>query len=140
MAQAANGQGKYGDALKHLYHAMSLMRGTAWTPARALGSAMTVKLDKSMLDPGDKVTIKVGQIYALDEKLTTKLAGSISLLKLRGDEVVKELKVLDAVDPDFIANPFSTEVLVPDVEPGNYRIAVRIQVPGGDPLLKNIRY
>src|SRR5262247_3858400 len=73
MAQAANGQGKYGDALKHLYHAMSVMRGVAWTPARALGSAITVKLDKAMLDPGDKVTIRVGQIYALDEKLNTKL-------------------------------------------------------------------
>jgi len=95
MAQAANGQGKYGDALKHLYHAMSLMRGVAWTPARALASAITVKLDKSMLDPGDKVTIKVGQIYVLDEKITTKLTGSISLLKLRGDEVIKELKVLE---------------------------------------------
>ena len=137
MAQAANGQGKYGDALKHLYHAMSLMRGTAWTPARALGSAITVKLDKSVFDPGDKVTIRISQIFALDEKLNTKLAGSISLLKLRGDEVIKEVKVLEAVGPDFIAHPFSTDVLVPDVEPGNYRIAVRVQVPGSEPIVKN---
>jgi hypothetical protein len=50
MARAANGEGKYGDALKHLYHAMALMRGTAWTPARALGSALTVKLDRAMLE------------------------------------------------------------------------------------------
>jgi len=137
MAQAANGQGKYGDALKHLYHAMSLMRGVAWTPARALASAITVKLDKSMLDPGDKVTIKVGQIYVLDEKITTKLTGSISLLKLRGDEVIKELKVLESVDPDFSANPFSTEVIFPEAEPGNYRVAVRVLVPGSEPLTKN---
>jgi predicted esterase len=137
MARTANGQNKYGDALKHLYHAMSLMRGAAWTPSRALASAITVKLDKSMFDPGDKVAIKIGQIYALDEKLSNKLAGSISLLKLRGDDVIKELKILEGVDPDFIANPFSTEVIAPDLEPGNYRISVRIQVPGAEPIVKN---
>jgi predicted esterase len=137
MARSANGEGKYGEALKHLYHAMSVMRGVAWTPARALASAISVKLEKAMLDPGDKLVIKVGQIYALDEKVSTKLTGSISLLKLRGDDVIKELKVLESVDPDFVANPLSAEVLVPDVEPGNYRIAVRVQVPGNEPILKN---
>src|ERR1700675_3185358 len=68
MARAANGEGKYGDALKHLYHAMALMRGSEWTPARALGSALTVKLDRAMLDPGDAVAIRIGQMYTLDEK------------------------------------------------------------------------
>ena len=40
-ARAANGEGKYGDALKHLYHAMALMRGAEWTPARARSSPTT---------------------------------------------------------------------------------------------------
>ena len=70
MARAANGEGKYGDALKHLYHAMALMRGAEWTPARALGTAITVKLDRAMLDPGDPVAIRIGQLFALDEKPT----------------------------------------------------------------------
>ena len=43
LARTANGEGKYGDALKHLYHAMALMRGAEWTPARALASALTVE-------------------------------------------------------------------------------------------------
>ena len=137
LARAANGEGKYGDALKHLYHAMALMRGAEWTPARALGSAITVKLDTAMLDPGDKVAIRIGQLYALDEKVSAKLAGSISLLKLRGDEAVKDLKVLDSIDPDFIAHPLSADVVVPDVEAGNYRVSVRIQIAGGDPIVKN---
>ncbi|HXI92338.1 MAG TPA: hypothetical protein VNO24_20205, partial [Blastocatellia bacterium] len=107
MARAANGEGKYGDALKHLYHAMALMRGAEWTPARALGSALTVKLDRAMLDPGDTVAIRIGQMYALDETLKAKLAGSISLLKFRGDETVKDLKTLDSIDPDFISHPVS---------------------------------
>jgi predicted esterase len=136
MARAANGEGKYGDALKHLYHAMALMRGAEWTPARALGSALTVKLDRAMLDPGDKAAVRIGQMFALDEKPSAKLAASISLLKLRGDETVKDLKALDSVDPDFIAHPLSAEVVVPEVEPGNYRIAVRVQIPGGEPIVK----
>ena len=136
MARKANGEGKYGDALKHLYHAMALMRGTEWTPARALGSAITVKLDQAVVDPGAKVGIRIGQIYGLDQKLNAKLNGSISLLKLRGDETVKELKVLDGLDSDFISNPFSSDVIAPDVEAGNYRIAVRFQIAGDEPIVK----
>jgi predicted esterase len=136
MARAANGEGKYGDALKHLYHAMALMRGAEWTPARALGSALTIKLDRAMLDPGDKVAIRIGQMYALDEKLSATLSGSISLLKLRGDETLKDLKTLSALDPDFIAHPVSNDVVIPDVEAGNYRIAVRIEAPGAEPIVK----
>jgi predicted esterase len=136
MARTANAEAKYGDALKHLYHAMALMRGTLWTPARSLSSALTVKLDKAILDPGDKLGIKIGQIYTLDEKVSGKLGGSIALLKLRGDDVIKDLKVIESVDPDFIAKPFNAEVLVPDVEPGNYRIAVRVQAAGAEPIVK----
>src|SRR5262249_42957896 len=86
MARKANGDAKYGEALKHLYHAMALMRGMEWTPARALNSAVTVKLDRAMLDPGESVPIKFGQIYALDEKINSKVTGFISLSKMRGEE------------------------------------------------------
>jgi predicted esterase len=136
MARAANSEARYGDALKHLYHAMALMRGTEWTPARALTSALTVKLDRAMLDPADKVAIRIGQMYALDEKLSTKLSGSISLLKSKGDETVKDLKKLDSLDPDFIAHPLSSEVVIPDVEAGNYRVVVRIEAAGVEPIVK----
>src|SRR5206468_11828158 len=75
-------------------------------------------------------------MYTLDEKLSAKLGGSISLLKLRGDETVKDLKTLDSIDPDFIAHPVSADVAIPDVEAGNYRVAVRIQIAGGEPIVK----
>src|SRR5882762_1583508 len=136
MARAANGEGKYGDALKHLYHAMALMRGADWTPARALASALTVKLDLAMLDPGDTISVRIGQMFALDEKLSGKLIATVSLLKLKGEETVKELKSFDAIDPDFIAHPLSVEVVTPDVATGNYRIAVQIKPVGGEPIMK----
>jgi len=136
MARAANTEGKYGDALKHLYHAMALMRGNEWTPARALGTAVTVKLDRQMLDPGETVSLKVGQLFSLDERLTAKMAASISLVKMKGDDVVKELKTIDAIDADFLAHPLSAEIAMPDVETGNYRVAVQLKVAGSDPVVK----
>ncbi|MFY9553571.1 MAG: prolyl oligopeptidase family serine peptidase [Blastocatellia bacterium] len=135
-ARAANAEGKYGDALKHLYHAMALMRGSDWTPTRALASALTVKLDRAMVDPGDAIVIRVGQLFALDDKVPGKLTGAISLLKLRGDETLQQMKTLDSVDPDFIAHPFSVEVITPDIEAGNYRLAVQIKPEGGEPIVK----
>lgn len=135
LAKAANLEGKYGDALKHLYHAMALMRGAEWTPARALTSALTVKLDRAVLDPGDKVAVRIGQMFALDEKPNGKLTAAVSLLRLKGDETLKDLKTFDSLEPDFIAHPLSAEVVVPDVEAGNYRIAVRIQM-GGELITK----
>ncbi|PYT05097.1 MAG: hypothetical protein DMF60_13150 [Acidobacteria bacterium] len=135
-ARAANSEGKYGDALKHLYHAMALMRGAEWTPARALTSALTIKLDRAMVDPGDTVAVRIGQMFALDEKVSGKLIATVSLLKLKGEETVKELKSFDSLDPDFIAHPFSAEVVTPDVETGNYRIAVQIKSIGGEPIMK----
>jgi predicted esterase len=137
LARAANAERKYGDALKHMYHAMALMRGTEWTPLLAFGSAVTVKLDRLMLDPGDSVAVKIGQIFSLDEKPSGRLAVSISLLKMRGDEVVRELKTVEGLDPDFIASPFSTQVSMPEVETGNYRVAVHLKVAGGDPITKH---
>lgn len=136
LARTANSEGKYGDALKHLYHAMALMRGAQWTPARALASALMVKLDRAMVEPGEKVVLRIGQMFALDEKPSGKLSATVSLLKIRGEEVIKELKTADPVESDLMSQPYSAEVVVPDVEAGNYRVAVRIQITGGDPVAK----
>src|SRR6185295_11105672 len=114
--------GKYGEALKHFYHAIALMRGDEWTPARALSSALTIKLDRTMLEPGQPVEVRLGQIYSLDEQPDGKLAGAIALMKIGSDERVAELKALDGVEPDFIAHPFAGRVVMPEVEAGNYRM------------------
>ncbi|HKG98015.1 MAG TPA: hypothetical protein VKA97_09390, partial [Pyrinomonadaceae bacterium] len=114
LARKANAEGKYGDALKHMYHGMAVMRGMDWTPERALASALTLKLDHIMLEPGQPVEVKMGQIYALDEKLKVKLDGTIALLKMTGDQPVKELKAISNIEPDFITQPFAAQITVPD--------------------------
>jgi predicted esterase len=138
LAKQANTAGKYGEALKNYYHAMAIMRGMEWTPARALSSALTLKIDKAMLEPGQPVVVKLSQIFALDEKLEGKLAGSIALMKLTGDEQLKELKALEGIEPNIVARPFATEIVVPEVAPGNYRISMKLQATAGDPIVKNV--
>lgn len=135
-ARAANAAGKYGDALKHMYHAMALMRGTEWTPSRALGTAVSVKLDRLMLAPGDALMLKVGQLFALDQKPAGKLTGSISLLRMKGDEVVTALKSIESLEPDFIAQPLSADVQIPNIETGNYRVAVQFKDSTGESIVK----
>jgi predicted esterase len=137
LARQANVAGKYGEALKRYYHAIAILRGMEWTPARAFSSALTLKMDQTMLEPGQPVRLKLGQIFSLDQKLEGKLTGSIALMKMTGDERVKEIKTLDALEPDFTANPFATEIIVPEVEPGNYRISVKLQMAAGEPVVKN---
>jgi predicted esterase len=138
MAAAANAAGKYGEALKHYYHAMAVMRGTEWTPARAFSSSLTFKADKAMLEPGQSVGLKLSQIFPLDEKPEGKPSGSIALVKLAGDVVLKELKTIDGLEPDLVARPFATEIVVPEIEPGNYRLSLKLRVAGGEPVVKNV--
>jgi predicted esterase len=138
MAAAANATGKYGEALKHYYHAMAVMRGMEWTPARAFSSSLTFKADKAMLEPGQSVGLKLGQIFPLDEKLAGRLAGTIAFIKLTGDGVLKELKTIDGLEPDLASRPFVTEIIVPEIEPGTYRISLKLRVADGEPVVKNV--
>src|SRR6185295_10060433 len=113
LAQEANAAGKYGDALKHLYHGMAVMRGQPWTPARAFGSALTVKLERAVIEPSQTLGVDLSQLFSLDEKLDGKLGGTISLLKLQGDDPIKVLKTLDPFDQDLILHPSKVQVSVP---------------------------
>jgi len=138
LARAANTEGKYGDALKHLYHAMALMRGTDWTPATSLTSALTVKLDRMVLEPGKSVTVRLGQMYKLDEALPGKLSGSIQLVSTDQAAQVKASKPIGPIDPEFNATPFSTEMPIPQIEDGNYRISIKLGPAGAsDAIVKN---
>jgi predicted esterase len=132
MAQRANAAKNYGDALKYLYHAMAIMQGTEWSTPRELTNALTIKLDRAMVEPSQSVGIRLGQLFSLDDKPAGKLSGSIALLKTGSDEQVKVLKTLDPLEADFSANPLALDVTVPDAPDGNYRIAVTFKPAGGD--------
>ena len=138
LAKQANAAGRYGEALKHMYHGMALMRGQAWTPARSLAAALTLKLDHTLLEPGAPFTIRVGQLYALDEKLEGKLTGSLMLMKMRGDERLKEWNTIESAATDFAAHPLEAKIIAPEVEAGNYRLSLRLQTVSGEPIAKTL--
>src|SRR6185436_20072176 len=129
LARAANAANKYGDALKHLYHAMALMRGNDWTPANALTSALTIKVDRVVLEPGKSVTIRLAQMYMLDEPLQGKLSGEIEIVRADQPTQVKASKPIGPIAPDFIGQPFSTEMTIPEVPDGTYRISIKLETP-----------
>ena len=108
LVRQANTAGKYGEALKQMYHGIALMRGQAWTPERALASALTVKLDRALLEPGQAFTMRIGQLYALDEKLAGALTGSLALTPMTSAERLKEWNPLAGVSGDFSAQPLES--------------------------------
>ena len=139
LARAANAASRYGDALKHLYHAMALMRGNDWTPANALTSALTIKLDKVVLEPGKSVTIRLTQMYALDEPLQGKLSGAIQIVRLDQPTQVKASKPIGPIAPDFNTQPFTAEMTIPEIADGNYRISIKLETSDSkaDSIAKN---
>ncbi len=137
LAQEANSARRYGDAVKHYLHAITLMRGAEWTPARALASALTLKLDRAVVEPLQPIRLQLGQMFSLDEKIASKLSAIIDLNRLQGNDTLKTLKSLDAIEPDFMAQPAFIDVIAPDVEAGNYRISVTLKFAGAaEPITK----
>src|SRR5437764_6422164 len=51
LARDSAQAGRYGEALKDLMHGMAVVRGTQWTPMTALGAALTMKLDRAVVEP-----------------------------------------------------------------------------------------
>lgn len=138
LAAEATAAKNYGEALKHYFHAMALMRDEKWTPARALSSALTLKLDRALLEPGQAFKLKIGQAFALDQKPDGKLSGSIALAKPAGGDPIKQLKELSQIEPDFLARPLTVDITAPDVEDGNYRLVLALKTDSGETITKSL--
>jgi predicted esterase len=136
MARESAAGGRYGEALKNLTHGIAVLRGTQWTPMTALGAALTLKLDRAVLEPSSSVKVTLAQIFPLDQPVEGKLSGTISLLPIAGGDPLKVLRPLDEVAGDFTA-PVTLDVTLPDVADGNYRIAVSLAEGSGKPVAKN---
>lgn len=139
LAQEATAARKYGDALKHYYHAIAILRGSEWTPETALSNALTVKLDRVLIEPFIPLHISLGQIFTLDEKIQGKMSASIELLGMPGTDLSKPIKTIEAIDSDFFTNPAVIEITIPEIEPGRYRIALKLKSEAASqPLNKTI--
>lgn len=137
-ARAANTDKKYGEALKHMYQGMALMRNRAWTPAAALTEGLQAKLNTAIFDPGDKVSMTLTQIYSLDEPIEGKLKGALSIAVTKDgkQETLKELKQLAEVEADF-TKPVSIDGAIPDLPDGNYEIVIKLFPKTGEEIYKS---
>ncbi|HZN12550.1 MAG TPA: prolyl oligopeptidase family serine peptidase [Blastocatellia bacterium] len=139
-AREATAAGRHGDALRHYSHAMAILRNQPWTPARALGAALQIKPDRVVVDPGDRVELRLTQIFALEEPLAGKLAGSLALVPLKdgrpdASATATELRSVEGIDPDFAARP-SVAATIPDLADGPYQLSLTLRPAGGEPVVK----
>lgn len=129
MAQAANASRQYGEALKDLYHAMTVIRGKEWSASAELGSAMVVELKTAMLEQNDKDDVKLRSLFKVGQQPDGPVTGSISLMK--GVDVVAQLATIPKVDPDLNAHPMSWTVTIPELPDGAYKVRVSLK-PGSE--------
>ncbi|HJQ68838.1 MAG TPA: prolyl oligopeptidase family serine peptidase [Blastocatellia bacterium] len=138
MAQAAAAEKRYEDALKHYYQGLALMQNQPWTPWRAMSSALRLKIDRAVLEPNQSASIRLWQIFALDQKPEGKLSGTVALLKASSSTPVSVLKTLEGVEPDFMTNAAAMEIRAPEIEDGNYKLEVKLKATEGDPIVRTI--
>ena len=124
-AQQSNTAGKYGDAMRSLYHGMAVMRGVAWSPALEFASGLQGRLDHAVVDPGKQITITLSPLYATSG--TVKMNAAVFLVS-RKEGVAEKSMVSAPIDPSHV--PFSTKVVLPADAAGDYALEVRLAAEG----------
>ncbi len=135
-ARTANGEKRFGDALRNLNQGIALMRGQEWTPARALGIAMQLKSDRVIADPGDNLKLKITQLFTLEEPLKGKLSGNLTIAPAKNKDAAKELKNLTEIASDFMTAPLELEAKLPELEDGEYLVTLSLKPVDGEAITK----
>ncbi len=136
--KARNSQ-DYSEAQKDFTHAILLLEGGAWTPEQAWSSSLTLKLDHSIVQPGQRVTLTFGEMFEPDQPLSRQPALEISLIPGPGGGSPEFLKTIGHVDPAMRDKPFTTAVTIPDVADGNYRIRAEFEGAGSKSAAVSVR-
>jgi predicted esterase len=129
-ANQANSSGKYGDAMRAMFHGMAVMRKVEWTPAYEFAAGLQARADHAMEEPGRQVTVTLSALYACPS--APKLKGSVALVPVKKD--AGEEKMLASL-PEVAAGavPLTVRFAVPDAAAGDYTIEVRLAGEGDAP-------
>jgi len=123
QAQQATQARQYGDALRAYYHGLAVMRNQEWTPALEFATSLESALDHAMVEPGARITVSLKPYYT-----TPRAAGmhmtATAVLQPGGQTVASGRAV------DLAAFPFTIPMNVPDVQPGDYTLEVRLAADG----------
>ena len=131
-AQQANQAGKYGDAMRSLYHGLAMMRNVPWTPAVEFATSLQGKLDHAIVEPGAQVRVTLTPLYATASSAGSRLSASLVLLPVKKDDAAqKPLGAAVTVDP--AAGPFTMHAALPKTPAGDYTIEVRLAADSEPP-------
>jgi predicted esterase len=135
-ATEANAAQKYGDALRHMAHGVALMRKLPWTPFDAFKTALTVKAERLIFDPGETAGIKLSQTFTLEEPLATPLSLSLALTRTREGktETIKELKSIPELPANFTQGNVVNGALPTDLKDGIYQLALSLTAKTGESI------
>jgi predicted esterase len=123
-AMKANAARNYSEAYKDMQHAIVLLKGAEWTPGRAWTTALALKADHSILEPGQSVALTLKQSFKLDEPLKEQPYATVYLTPFYAEQPRTVLKTFDHLDTDFSAKPMEFTVRIPNVPDGAYRLAM----------------
>lgn len=136
----ANGEKRYGDAMRYMNQGIALMRGQQWTPMRALGTALQMKSSRVIADPGDVVKLNVTQLFTLEEPVNGKLSGTVTIAAAKTPTAqtpaAKELKSLSDLGSDFTVKPLEVEAKLPALEDGEYLLTLTLKPAEGEAITK----
>lgn len=123
LAMIASQASRHGDAIRHLSHGLSLMRGVAWTPAVELAASVVLRADRCVWEPAQRVRLRLeprfepsGDVKALRASARLHAPGSARYIEL---------------DQWANAGPrWTAAITVPEIAPGPYRLELRFAGTG----------
>ena len=122
--------GQYGDALKEFDHALALLEGKPWTPAHAWNASLTMKAGHYVVKQGERLPLKFSHLWEPDEPLAKPPSLEVSLVPAPGMGSPEFLKTIGKVNLGSEKKAIETEVTIPDVADGNYRILATFEGVG----------
>ncbi len=127
-ATEANAAQKYGDALKHMAHGVALMRKQPWTPLDAFKAALVIKAERLIFDPGETASVKLSQMFSLDEPIAEPLAVGLTLSRNRDgkSERIKDLKTIPETPANFTQGLTVSGALPADLKDGLYQMTLTL--------------
>ena len=130
-AEQSNRDGKYGDAIRSLYHGMAVMRSVPWTPSFEVAASLEARLDHALAAPGDTVTVTLSPLFQSAAN-NGKLSAAVALVAPKDRNAAQQS--LSANAPlDASALPASLKVKLPADASGNYTLEVRLHAEGEAP-------
>jgi pimeloyl-ACP methyl ester carboxylesterase len=130
-AEQAAQAGRFGDALRAYAHAAAVLRKAEWTPALELASAIEMRVDHVLLEPGKPVVLSLTARFPAQSEAAKLLASVFlipaELLPEKSSPAEREIVPTWSIEPARL--PFVMRFAIPDTAPGNYALEVRLAPP-----------